>query len=122
MRTPGRGRWRTAAAGARARSPSAVSQLEMKNTSRERNGTPGAHVSQIKGKVASPTWFPGVFSAQSAAAAASGLHGDEGGEVARVVGEEEGALVAVGRVALKGKVDAAEGDRGQGLAVNVLKR
>ena len=86
----------------------------------------GAHVSQIKRKVASvPTWFPSVFSALSAAAAAasaSGLHGDEGGEVARVVGEEEGALVAVGRVALQGKVDAAEGNRGEGLAVYVLKR
>ena len=68
------------------------------------------------------TWFPSVFNALSAAAATSGLHGDEGGEVARVVGEEEGALVAVGRVALQGKVDAAEGDRGEGLAVYVLKR
>ena len=68
------------------------------------------------------TWFPSVFNALSAAAATSGLHGDEGGEVARVVGEEEGALVAVGRVALQGEVDAAEGDRGEGLAVYVLKR
>ena len=69
------------------------------------------------------TWFPSAFNALSAAAeAASGLHGDEGGEVARVVCEEEGALVAVGRVALQGKVDAAEGDRGEGLAVYVLKR
>ena len=66
------------------------------------------------------TWFPSVFNALSAAT--SGLHGDEGGEVARVVGEEEGALVAIGRVALQGKVDAAEGDRGEGLAVYVLKR
>ena len=42
--------------------------------------------------------------------------------MSRVVGEEEGALVAVGRVALQGKVDAAERDRGEGLAVYVLKR
>ena len=120
MRTPGRGRWRTAAGGARARSPSAVSQLEM-NYMSKRYSRGSCRSNQAKSGL---TWFPSVFNTLSAAAATatSGLHGDEGGEVARVVGEEEGALVAVGRVALQGKVDAAEGDRGQGLAVNVLKR
>ena len=116
MRTPGQGRWRTAAGGARARSPSTVSQLEMK-THPVCESCVVSHSNQGKSSL---TWLPSVFNALSAAAA-SGLHGDEGGEVSCVVGEEEGALVAVGRVALQGKVDAAEGDRGEGLAVYVLK-
>ena len=115
MRTPGQGRWRTAAGGARARSPSAVSQLEKKTH-------PICESCVVEVGKSSLTWFPCVFNALSAAAATSGLHGDEGGEVARVVGEEEGALVAVGRVALQGKIDAAEGNRREGLAVYVLKR
>ena len=117
MRTPGRGRWRTAAGGARARSPSAVSQLEMSDTHimSKRHSRGSCRSNRAKSSL---TWLPSFF----AAAAASGLHGDEGGEVSRVVGEEEGALVAIGRVALQGKVNAAEGDRGEGLAVYVLRR
>ena len=37
-----------------------------------------------------------------------------------VVGEEQRALVTVFGIALEGEVDSAEGDRGQGVAVNVL--
>ena len=60
------------------------------------------------------TGFPSVFIVVAA------LHGDEGREVSGVVGEEQRALVTVFGVALEGEVDSAEGDRGQGVAVDVL--
>ena len=56
-----------------------------------------------------PTWEGG-----------EGLHGDQGGEVAAVVGEQQRGPVALRRGHLQGQVDAAEGDGGQGLAVRVL--
>ena len=49
------------------------------------------------------------------------LHGDQGGEVSGVVGEEERAFVTVGRRAFQRKVDSAEGDWRQSFAVHVLR-
>ena len=49
------------------------------------------------------------------------LHGDEGGEVRRVVGQHEGRAMARLGVALDGQVDTAEGYGCEGLALGVLQ-
>ena len=49
------------------------------------------------------------------------LHGHQGGEVAGVVSEDEGGLVALCPGHLQRQVDAAKWDRGEGLAIGVLE-